>query len=403
MSVYEVPQRYVTQICLELKAWECSEAWLLVGTKESVTAFRCYEDERLLTCILNTASELYSPVKPSVPTRLHSSVHILRNELKAYINTHTAFFLECPSKTGEFGNLLVGKEVLSAYAVTPHMDYCEVVHKDIDYQSAMVSSETKRFFNCSHTVLRNQALEVVVFMATNKDRVQKDGMPYSFPVAYALKGSSMSNEDLRFMTNCVRDEFRKRSIPILSEVYDGQWHQYITTDAESRSLTKLGWRHKWQEILNYSKAKCIALMEDGCRMRPADSQLLSSSARLEDKENCKWGNISISCALVCEKDGEELENVRKILTVSSTGGGGTFKYPVVGSFITVCKHSRPDLFEGERNFSTCHAYADPIGMARLPMVMPEKEAEIVNDHNYCKEEKSEGKNGQERRRRKSLV
>ena len=118
----------------------------------------------------------------------------------------------------------------------------------------------------AHTSLRSQASEIVVFMATNKNRIQTDSIPYSFPVAYAMKGSSMSNDDLRFMVKHLHEEFRKCSIPILTEVYDGQWHQHITTDSDGNCLTKLSWHHRWQEVSTYSKQKCISKMVEGCRV-----------------------------------------------------------------------------------------------------------------------------------------
>ena len=76
--------------------------------------------------------------------------------------------------------------------------------------------------------------------------------------------------------------------------------------------------------------------------------------------------------------------VTKTLTVGSRGGG-EFCTPVLHQFVTVCKHSRPDLFPEEMNFSTCHAYADAPGMP--PMPPPEDtNMNIISDHDdhtYC--------------------
>ena len=186
----------------------------------------------------------------------------------------------------------------------------------------------------AHTSLRSQAFEIVVFMATNKNRIHTDSIPYSFPVAYVMKGSSMSNDDLRFMVKHLREEFRKRSIPILMEVYDGQWHQHITTDSDGNCLMKLSWRHRWQEISTYSKQKCISKMIEGCRVRPRDVNNLGEAQCLENSEETTHENITIKCS-ISEPVLDDI--VTKTLTVGSRGGG-EFCTPVLHQFVTVCKH-----------------------------------------------------------------
>ena len=380
VTVYEVPPRNVPQLLCELEAWECSEGWLLEGTKESVTVFRCYEEKQLVYLLLHTAEDLYGGVKPPVPVRLHPMTPKLKEKVKSYVNTHTAFFVQCSSKTGEYGSVQKSDIIQSAYGVTPNRIDCAIEHGDVDFNISVIGSEIKRFFMQAHTVLRNQASEVVVFMATNKDRIQVDNVPYSFPVAYGMKGSSMTNDDLRYLVHCVREEFKKRSVPLLTEVYDGQWHQYITHDVNGHCLTKLSWRHKWQEIMSFSKQKCIDKMIQGCRLRPGDVELLSISKRLEDKSESSFGNIKVVCRIIPLANGKR----RKMLNVTSTGGG-VFRTPVVHQFVSVCKHSRPDLFPEEIGFSTCHTYADPPNTPPIPLnAVPDIQEGTghLDDHNY---------------------
>ena len=361
ITTYDIPTRYVPQILLEIEAWKATEAWLLVGTPQSVTTFRCFPSTDLLSSFMGVADDLYGEIKPSVPTKLHTQVPALKENIKAYIKTNTSFFLECPSLTGEEGNLQQDMSIASAYAVAPNLVLEDIDHTDVDFKVAVVNSESKRFFDGGHTVLRNQASEVIVFMATNKDRKQSEGVPYSLPVAYGLKGSSMTNEDLRHMLNLLRLEFRKRSIPIICEVFDGQWHNHITHDASGRSLTKLGWRHKWQEISNFSKQKCIEKLVNCCRVKPANIQILSGTNALRNGGEVSTGNIKVECEIkVPTMHQPSRRIIRKILT-AQTNGGDEFSFPVMREIITVCKHSRPDLFPDEIGFATCHRYADNPG------------------------------------------
>ena len=379
VTLYDVPQRYVPQLLCECDVWSCTEGWLLVGTPESVTGFRFYYDKTTLEALLNTAEDLYRSVKPSVPVRLHPSTNCNKEKLKTYIGTHTSFFVQCASVTGEYGNLNPSTEIKSAYAVTPNMNLGPVQHNDVDFQIAVITSESQKLFQSAHTVLQNKVTEVVVFMAANKDRVQTNSTPYTFPVAYAMKGSSMSNYDLHYMVSQVKKEFEKRQIPILCEVYDGQWHNYITTDSDGNCLTKLAWRHKWQEVMSFSKQKCIDSMVGGCRLKPGDIELLNISKRMENNKQVTFENIKVMCCIM-----PPVKNiVCKILTVTSEGGAG-YQVPVLDKFVTVCKHSHPDLFPDKIGYSTCHSYADNECTQERPIPKPVPiQEEEHDDHTYC--------------------
>ena len=244
VTVYDTPPHHVPQLLVELKAWSSSELWLLCETQKSVTVFRCYDENTLIDTMLETADELYGGDKPVVPTRLHTNVKHLKELVRDYIKLKTSFLCEAPSLKGEYGTLKCSDVIKSAYSVTPNLELTEMSNQDVDYNSAIVSSEAIHFFTNAHTARRSKASEIVVFMATNKDRMNVDAVGYSFPVAYALKGSTMTNADLHFMVDLLQDEFNGREIPILTEVYEGQWHNHITFNANGKLLTKLCWCHK---------------------------------------------------------------------------------------------------------------------------------------------------------------
>ena len=381
VTTYDIPVRYIPQLLCEMEVWESSELWLLCGTTESVTLFQCYHDKPLLEKLFSMKDDLYASEKPNIPTRLHPSVPKMKENLRKYISTHTVFKGEIPALTGEYGKVFESDVIPSAYRVMPPAKKQQIIHSEVDFDTHVIAAECQCLFMNAHTSLRSQASEIVVFMATNKNRIQTDSIPYSFPVAYAMKGSSISNDDLRFMVKHLCEEFRKCSIPILTEVYDVQWHQHITTDSDGNCLTKLSWRHRWQEISTYSKQKCISKMIEGCRVRPSDVNNLDEAQHLENSEETTHGNITIKCS-ISEPDLDDI--VTKTLKVGSRGGG-EFCTPVLHQFVTVCKHSQPDLFPEEINFSTCHAYADAPGTP--PMPPPEDtNMNIISgndDHTYC--------------------
>ena len=77
-------------------------------------------------------------------------------------------------------------------------------------------------------------------------------------MAYALKGKSMSTADLWHLINTCRNELLKRNIPILCEVYDGQWKNVVTFNKAREPLTLLQMSKKsWDAVLRMSKDRMI--------------------------------------------------------------------------------------------------------------------------------------------------
>ena len=123
--------------------------------------------------------------------------------------------------------------------------------------SQNLATNAKSAFRECHQVLRDPGKELLVFMLTDKDRKQDKNVPYSFPVAYALKGSCMTNRHLYIMVAKLRNELHKRQIPVLCETYDGQWHKYITESPAGKPLTKMYGKEVWNNYSCLSKDKCI--------------------------------------------------------------------------------------------------------------------------------------------------
>ena len=98
-------------------------------------------------------------------------------------------------------------------------------------ENLQLSVDAKCAFKQCHKVLHDPGSELLVFMLTDKDRKQANKAPYFYPVAYALKGASMTNSHLKFLVDTVRDELWQRNIPVPCKAYDGQWHKFITEDA----------------------------------------------------------------------------------------------------------------------------------------------------------------------------
>ena len=147
----------------------------------------------------NLTCELYDKQKPNIPTKLHPAIKELKLAISERKKTSLKILCEVPTVTGEYGNITIAPDFSSPYSPAPGRIHIEATLESVTTASKNLSLSSKAAFEECHEVLRDPGKELVVFMITDKDRKQEHNVPYSFPVAYALKGSSMSNNHLHFM------------------------------------------------------------------------------------------------------------------------------------------------------------------------------------------------------------
>ena len=75
--------------------------------------------------------------------------------------------------------------------------------------------ECNLLFTKIHEVMREKSSELIMFMVSDKDRMQTTDSFTLAPLGFALKGSCLSNKQLHHLINTMRDECKKRGIPIL--------------------------------------------------------------------------------------------------------------------------------------------------------------------------------------------
>ena len=254
---YEVPNRYMPQLQSQMKAYMCEEVWLICSTAVSATTIMVYFDANLWEKMWTLLLELYGPDKPKIPTRVHPATKEIRLLISQSKQTHTSFLCKVPTVTGEYGAVTIPQNFNSPYAPAPARQEILKTNERITQENFMLYEDAKRAFNQCHEVLQDPGKELLVFMLTDKDRKQSKNVLYSYPIAYAMKGSSMTNKHLQYLVDKVRSELQERRIPILCEAYDGQWQKFITEDKNGKPLTKLHGHDNWNKVAAMSKEKCL--------------------------------------------------------------------------------------------------------------------------------------------------
>ena len=157
-----------------------------------------------------------------LPNKLHADLKSLKEDIKKFITTHCNFVLEVPTFTGDTGHIKP-TDILSPYSTAPLLMETIADCDAIKECTWVLATECRSIFRDMHTCLWKMAREMGTFMLNDKDTFHSDKIPNSAPMAYIMKGKSLSTEDLCYLVNSCRDELQKRKIPLLCEIYYGQW------------------------------------------------------------------------------------------------------------------------------------------------------------------------------------
>ena len=169
-------------------------------------------------------------------------------------------------------------------------------------------------------------------MLSDHNRHHEEFVPYSLPLGYAMKGKHLSNKDLRFLVDHCRNKLCEKDIPVLCEVYDGQWQNICMTDKNGMPLTELRLiKLTWQKVQKMNKEKCLQEMILACKISRRDLECMATSRSLETGK-VSYHNLTLT------------RNADSTIDVTSTGGF-IFQEPAMKYIRSVTRKSRPDLWK----------------------------------------------------------
>ena len=88
----------------------------------------------------------------------------------------------------------------------------------------------------------------------------------------------MANSDLKKLVNTTRNALKDRNIPVLAEVYEGQWQNFVMTDSKNFPLTRMRLQNKtWTRISKLTKTLVIREMMNTCHVPIKDKEKLSTA------------------------------------------------------------------------------------------------------------------------------
>lgn len=313
---YITPKRHVPQCLAEMNGYDCKELWLISVTKIAVSLIKMYYDEILWNRIFNIIDDLFGHPKITIPSRLHHDVRGVRIAIEKYIQTHCQFVAEVPMLDAVVG-IPMEPGCDTEYYATPILEVNEVDMEYVLEQCKVLSAECKLLVEESHRVLRTPAKELVLFMANDKDRLHEEDTPNHLPFAYAMKGKSMSNVDMRHLSGICLNKCKEEGIDLVGSTFDGQFYNFVVYDKDGLPLTKFHLaRSTWQKILRFDKEKCLQDLLHCSRVPQGDINVISNANRFPF-EDTVLNNVCISRKMRYDIDERKW---KPFIRLSSMGG-----------------------------------------------------------------------------------
>ena len=230
-------------------------------------------------------------------------------KLELYIKNTSKLIVEVPSSTGVQSPI---NEMLAsgAYYIPPGKHFTLMTEQGISNEIKVLCANIIPVLREGFQLLRSKATEILAFILSNIDRQFSPCLPLHMPIAYALKGPSLSIETLRIMLQEVRLKCKETKTRILCECFDGQWAMMIYKSKEGKPLTRIQvMKTLWNTIKKKSKKELFDLL---------DSKSITTKAHLDIIQN--WASHNLHHAVT--EGNLVLERLDSGLAISNTQGLG---------------------------------------------------------------------------------
>lgn len=251
---YDIPIYYSCQLLAGMKVKNAKQCWYVSYSKQSTTLLSLRYSDEVWAKVWSLIKELFDTYRPKLPTNKNVGWLELKKVLSTYLHTHSTLICEIPSMTGNYvtqDNSMHDDIYLHVLPTMPSTIKPNSILSSIKQISIDARCVTEECFE----LLRKKSNEILAFILTNTDRHKSPLSIAHVPIAYAMKGNSLSTTILRHLIDEVRNECKARKVAILCEVCDGQWMPLVIKDKNGYPLTRL-------QFQKFIWRKCIAMSKD---------------------------------------------------------------------------------------------------------------------------------------------
>ncbi|XP_053404619.1 uncharacterized protein LOC128558653 [Mercenaria mercenaria] len=249
---YKIPLYYIPQLLCEMHAYKCSDLLFTCWSEQSTTVFRVIFEDAVWGTIWESLCNLYGSKEPKRPTRFQENIKSLRKKVADFADTNVVFVGEFPS-CHAFRSSGIGIDESETNSYQTQRTDTSKINSDIDVEIILTFLRSvHKWQKESYNICRTVATEILMFMANDLDRYYKQEISNAHPIAYALKGPSMTNECFAKMVAHVIQSCEQKGLQVLATSSDGQWHKFGVRNWDSKPLTVYQFQ---KDVWNEEKAK----------------------------------------------------------------------------------------------------------------------------------------------------
>ena len=212
---YTCPHYHVFQVLLEMFVTGAGLLWLCFYSKQSMTVIECDFDPVLCTDLLRQLAKVFDKQNIIQPSNVSDLRRDFKQRIDEYVEFNTRFVGEFPVVETTESSLHLCSAPFNPYHIVTtsrqkeYHDECEVLAA-----AQGLWQPTKQVVEEAVELLREEATELLGFVVTNSLRLhQENEVPY-VPVAYALRGESVSCDIIREMWNRVLTACHRRNFSV---------------------------------------------------------------------------------------------------------------------------------------------------------------------------------------------
>ena len=232
-----------------------------IGSK-SLIAIDCKFDEELREHLWDRIKIFLDKEKPVASQWIKDIVHEFRDEFHIYIKDNTEIIGEVPLvyTADDPSRFMICATQFSPYhkpaalvwnRLGPDLnDVCDIIN--------LVYLRATKVIRSANQILRQEASEIIAFVASDSKRLPHPGLPQHIPIAYGLKGHSLPMSTMREMVNDVCDRCIAYNVNVHCEVYDGQFLNLVHYSEDGTPLTHLAFLQWFFKLIQgWTKAQCV--------------------------------------------------------------------------------------------------------------------------------------------------
>ena len=220
---HSISKNEALQSLLTMRIVKCIKCWYLGVSPNSIVLIETTFDMSFWQAMWHIIQKHYNTLKPHCPTKISEVKSKLYPIIEKYIEKNSQFIVEVPRLKDVHGQMKTATK-FSTYNI-PSLTLRSENSALMDNDFEMLCYDTADIIEEGYNFLCVETLEILAFVTTNCNQVMQPGIPPHLPIAYGMRGTSMSMETMREMVNDIHTELKSRNTSVLCEVYDGQFHK----------------------------------------------------------------------------------------------------------------------------------------------------------------------------------